>query len=162
MAVPSSDALKAVTLLTSDPRNVVWFISGRGGEFLEQHLDHVKGLGMSAEHGGFMRDPGVEKWSNLTEELDMSWMAEVNEVFKYYTEVCVCFVCAVLGCVLLMSLCIFFLDWSRGQREVILRLRRALLLGITEHRIRNGGMSHSKIASLSKTKTNSSLVFLIR
>ena len=96
MAVPSSDALRALTLLTSDPRNVVWIISGRDGEFLEQHLGHVKGLGMSAEHGGFMRDPGVEKWSNLTEELDMSWMAEVKEVFKYYTEVCVsCIVCKV-------------------------------------------------------------------
>ena len=89
MAVPSSDALKALTLLTSDPRNVVWIISGRDGEFLEQHLGHVKGLGMSAEHGGFTRDPGVEKWSNLTEELGMSWMTEVKEVFKYYTEVCV-------------------------------------------------------------------------
>ena len=87
MAVPSSDALKALTMLTSDPQNVVWIISGRDGEFLEQHLGHIKGLGMSAEHGGFMRDPGQEKWSNLTEELDMSWMSEVKDIFKYYTEV---------------------------------------------------------------------------
>ena len=28
-------------------------------------------------------------WSNFTATLDMSWMAEVEEIFKYYTEVCV-------------------------------------------------------------------------
>ena len=46
----------------------------------------MKGLGMSAEHGGFMRDPGQERWSNLTEELDMGWMVGPKEVIKYYTK----------------------------------------------------------------------------
>ena len=52
-----------------------------------QHLGHIKGLGMSAEHGGFMRAPGETKWTNFTEVLDMSWLNEVEEIFKYYTEV---------------------------------------------------------------------------
>lgn len=56
---------------------------------MEQHLGHIKNLGMSAEHGGFIREPGkeAEGWVNFTESLDMSWMAEVGEVFRYYTEV---------------------------------------------------------------------------
>ena len=41
---------------------------------------------MSAEHGGFIREPGASGWRNLTESLDMSWMSEVLKIFKYYTE----------------------------------------------------------------------------
>jgi trehalose 6-phosphate synthase/phosphatase len=86
MAVPSEDTLTALTELAADPRNLVYIISGRDGPFLEQHLGHIRGLGMSAEHGGFIRAPGSVEWTNFTESLDMSWMSEVLEVFKYYTE----------------------------------------------------------------------------
>ncbi|KAJ7342536.1 trehalose-6-phosphate phosphatase [Mycena albidolilacea] len=86
MAVPSAPTLEALERLAADPRNVVYIISGRDGEFLEQHLGHLKNVGFSAEHGGFMREPGEDKWTNLTEKLDMEWMGEVEEVFRYYTE----------------------------------------------------------------------------
>ncbi|RDX51729.1 trehalose 6-phosphate phosphatase [Lentinus brumalis] len=86
LAVPSKDTLKALEILASDPKNVVYIISGRDGEFLETHLGHIKNLGMSAEHGGFIRAPGEKTWRNFTESLDMSWMSEVLEIFKYYTE----------------------------------------------------------------------------
>ncbi|KAI0641353.1 trehalose 6-phosphate phosphatase [Trametes meyenii] len=85
-AIPSKDTLEALEALTADPKNVVYIISGRDQEFLEQHLGHIKGLGMSAEHGGFIREPGAAAWSNFTKSLDMSWMSEVLEIFKYYTE----------------------------------------------------------------------------
>ena len=87
MAVPSEATLEALERLSADPKNLVYIISGRDGEFLTQHLGHIKGLGMSAEHGGFMRPPGETKWTNFTEVLDMSWLNEVEEIFKYYTEV---------------------------------------------------------------------------
>ncbi|KAH7928571.1 trehalose 6-phosphate phosphatase [Leucogyrophana mollusca] len=86
MAVPSQDALTALERLTSDPRNIVYIVSGRDQAFLETHLGHIKGLGMSAEHGGFIREPGEDKWMNFTESLDMGWMEEVAEIFRYYTE----------------------------------------------------------------------------
>ena len=86
MAVPSGETLEALGKLTEDPRNVVYIISGRDGEFLDTHLGHLKKLGMSAEHGSFLREPGQEGWLNLTEKLDMSWMSEVEEIFRYYTE----------------------------------------------------------------------------
>ncbi|KAJ6470507.1 glycosyltransferase family 20-domain-containing protein [Mycena sanguinolenta] len=86
MAVPSAATLSALERLSADPRNVVYIISGRDGEFLEQHLGHLKHVGFSAEYGGFMREPGQETWVNLTEKLDMSWMGEVEEIFRYYTE----------------------------------------------------------------------------
>lgn len=65
----------------------MYIISGRDESFLEKQLGGIDNLGMSAEHGGFMRFPGSKDWMNLTEMLDMSWMSEVEEVFKYYTEV---------------------------------------------------------------------------
>lgn len=95
MATPSFDALNALTKLASDPHNVVYIVSGRDQAFLEQHLGHIKHLGMSAEHGGFIRDPSNgngnvatedEVWMNFTEKLDMGWMDEVAEIFRYYTE----------------------------------------------------------------------------
>ncbi|KAJ7512947.1 trehalose-6-phosphate phosphatase [Mycena galericulata] len=86
-AVPTPATIEALEKLSADPRNVVYIISGRDGAFLEQHLGHLALVGFSAEHGGFMRAPGEgSPWMNLTEKLDMSWMGEVEEVFKYYTE----------------------------------------------------------------------------
>ncbi|KAJ6504035.1 trehalose-6-phosphate phosphatase [Mycena vulgaris] len=87
MAVPTPATLEALERLSADPRNVVYIISGRDGAFLEQHLGHLARVGFSAEHGGFVRAPGVgQPWTNFTEKLDMSWMGEVEEVFRYYTE----------------------------------------------------------------------------
>jgi trehalose 6-phosphate synthase/phosphatase len=85
-AVPSERVLLTLKTLAEDPRNVVWIISGRDQEFLQQHLGHIKGLGFSAEHGSFMRNPGETEWVNLAEKFDMSWQAEVIDVFQKYTD----------------------------------------------------------------------------
>lgn len=87
MAVPSEATLEALDKLGMDPKNLVYIISGRDGEFLEQHLGHLKNVGFSAEHGGFVRERGSTEWVNFTTKLDMSWMSEVEEIFRYYTEV---------------------------------------------------------------------------
>ncbi|KAG1729291.1 glycosyltransferase family 20 protein [Suillus lakei] len=73
MALPSPDALAALAKLTSDPNNIVYIVSGRDQAFLEEHLGHFPRLGMSAEHGRI-------------HPLDMGWMEEVAEIFRYYTE----------------------------------------------------------------------------
>ncbi|KAF8631770.1 hypothetical protein AX15_002206 [Amanita polypyramis BW_CC] len=86
MAVPSAATLEALSKLSADPQNIVWIISGRDGEFLEQHLGHIENLGFSAEHGGFVRERGSREWKNFTQNLDMSWMNDVLDIFKYYTE----------------------------------------------------------------------------
>ena len=85
-ATPSPATLEALEKLSSDPKNLVYLISGRDGAFLMEHMGHLKNVGMSAEHGCFMRVPGAEDWTNFAESLDMSWMSEVEGIFKYYTE----------------------------------------------------------------------------
>ncbi|KAJ3275299.1 threalose-6-phosphate phosphatase [Borealophlyctis nickersoniae] len=84
-AVPPPDMLKAMEILVKDPKNVVFVISGRDEACLDNWLGHIKGLGLSAEHGCFLKYPGG-KWINLSEELDFSWKTEVKEIFNYYTE----------------------------------------------------------------------------
>ncbi|KAE8225727.1 hypothetical protein CF319_g1578 [Tilletia indica] len=85
-ALPSKELLAALQTLTDDPRNVIFIISGRDERFLSKHLGHLRGIGFSAEHGCFVKEPGSDQWANLTQDLDMGWMAEVKKVFQYYTE----------------------------------------------------------------------------
>jgi len=86
MAVPSETTLQTLSQLLEDPRNTVFIISGRDQVFLEHHFGKMRKLGLSAEHGSYIRMPDSEGWSNLTSNLDMSWMNDVAEIFRYYTE----------------------------------------------------------------------------
>lgn len=85
-ALPSQKLLNSLEKLSNDERNVIYIISGRDERFLSKHLGHLKRIGFSAEHGGYMKDVGSEKWVNLTQELDMTWMKPIKGVFDYYTE----------------------------------------------------------------------------
>lgn len=87
MAIPSEMTIEVLTSLINDPRNTVFIVSGRDGRFLEEHFGGLKGIGLSAEHGSFLRAPNSDYWVNLTETFDMSWMDDVEEIFRYYTEV---------------------------------------------------------------------------
>lgn len=85
-AIPSDRVLRTLKTLASDPQNSVWIISGRDQAFLDEWMGHISELGLSAEHGSFMREPKSEEWINLTEKEDMSWQGEVLKIFQQYTE----------------------------------------------------------------------------
>ena len=85
-AIPADRVLRTLKALAADHRNNVWIISGRDASFLEEWMGHISELGLSAEHGCFMRHPGSETWENLTSSMDMGWQKEVMEVFSHYTE----------------------------------------------------------------------------
>lgn len=138
MAVPSDATLEALERLSADPKNVVYIISGRDGEFLEEHLGHLKNVGFSAEHGGFVRERGSSVWTNFTESLDMSWMAEVEEIFRYYTEVRFPFVLYSI----ILGLSILFHDHS-APKAAISKLRRAPSPGTTAVPTLNGVSSNA-------------------
>lgn len=84
-AIPPPEMLLALEELVADKRNIVFIISGRDQEFLDKWLGHIKGLGLSAEHGSFIKYPR-SKWINLAAEIDLAWKQEVGEIFDYYTE----------------------------------------------------------------------------
>lgn len=85
-AIPSDRVIRNLKTLASDPSNSVWIISGRDSAFLEEWMGHITSLGLSAEHGCFMRPPDATEWVNLAEQTDMTWQSEVLSVFQHYTE----------------------------------------------------------------------------
>ena len=85
-AIPSDRVIRTIKTLASDPKNSVWVISGRDQAFLDEWMGHISELGLSAEHGSFMRKPGREEWEDLTKEIDMGWRDEVAKVFTEWSE----------------------------------------------------------------------------
>ncbi|KAF2800617.1 glycosyltransferase family 20 protein [Melanomma pulvis-pyrius CBS 109.77] len=85
-AIPSDRVIRTLKTLAADPANSVWIISGRDQAFLDEWMGHISELGLSAEHGSFMRHPRSEDWESLTDKTDMSWQSEVMDVFQHYTE----------------------------------------------------------------------------
>ncbi|KAH0609256.1 uncharacterized protein H6S33_012742 [Morchella sextelata] len=86
MAIPADKVVRSIKRLAQEEGNQVWIISGRDQKFLEEWLGHIGALGLSAEHGCFMRMPGSDTWENLAESMDMSWQKVAMEVFSRYTE----------------------------------------------------------------------------
>ncbi|KAF2853666.1 glycosyltransferase family 20 protein [Plenodomus tracheiphilus IPT5] len=85
-ALPSDRVTRTLKMLAADPANSVWIISGRDQAFLNEYLGHIPELGLSAEHGSFMRNPRSDVWENLTDKTDMSWQQEVLDIFQHYTD----------------------------------------------------------------------------
>lgn len=84
-AIPSARLISILNELSKDPKNQIWIISGRDQAFLEKWLGSNNKLGLSAEHGCFMKDIN-SSWVNLTETFDMSWQKYVEEIFTNYTN----------------------------------------------------------------------------
>ena len=85
-AVPTPQLLESLSKLAAQENTVIYIISGRDQQFLQTHLGHIPQLGLSAEHGSFVRHCNSTKWHNLTENIDMSWKEKVTEIFEFYTE----------------------------------------------------------------------------
>jgi trehalose 6-phosphate synthase/phosphatase len=83
---PTPAMLAALQRLCNDPLNQVWIISGRDEATLDNWLGTVQNLGLSAEHGSFIKNIGSQKWIHLLEHVDMSWKHDVVEIFTYYAE----------------------------------------------------------------------------
>lgn len=80
-ALPSPRTIHTIQTLASNPRNAVWIISGRDQTFLAAQFGHLPALGLSAEHGAFLRAPHAAAWEDMTEQLDMTWQQKVTDVF---------------------------------------------------------------------------------
>lgn len=84
-ALSRDPVISDLNVLAADDRNEVWIVSGRPESFLEEHLGHISALGLSAEHGCFIREPYHSNWVTLTEKLDLAWQEKVLEIFGKYT-----------------------------------------------------------------------------
>ena len=80
-------SIYALNLLASHPKNSVWIVSGRNQYFLASQFEYSPNIGLAAEHGAFLRRPGISQWINLAQNLDMSWRKPVKQVFKGLCEI---------------------------------------------------------------------------
>ena len=85
-AVPSDRVIRTLKLLASDPNNAVWIISGRDQAFLEEWMGHISELGLSAEHGSFIRYPGSNDWIDVTATFGKAWQEDVLKIYSKYTD----------------------------------------------------------------------------
>eukprot|EP00835_Amoeboradix_gromovi_P002095 NODE_111_length_19413_cov_0.323703.p3 type:complete len:686 gc:universal NODE_111_length_19413_cov_0.323703:10149-8092(-) len=85
-AIPTTNLLDSLAKLCSRDDVLVYIISGRDQAFLEQHLGHIPHIGLSAEHGSFVKHANTTKWLNLISQIDLGWKTKVTEIFEYYTE----------------------------------------------------------------------------
>ncbi|KAG0193419.1 threalose-6-phosphate phosphatase [Apophysomyces sp. BC1034] len=85
-AKPAVDMLRSLQTLCNHPRNEVWVVSGRDQDTLDTWLGHITNLNLSAEHGCFLKPASASHWTNVVDDIDMSWKQDVTEIFEYYTE----------------------------------------------------------------------------
>lgn len=84
-AQPTTTLLTYLKELCKDPLNTVWIISGRDQHFLDTYLGKIPRLGLSAEHGSFMKKAGLNDWVDMLEKADMSWKESALNIFEKYT-----------------------------------------------------------------------------
>ncbi|KAG0239206.1 hypothetical protein BGX31_002981 [Mortierella sp. GBA43] len=83
----NEDMLKIVRQLASDPRNVVYIMSGRTRDSLDEVFGTLENVGLCAEGGCFLKPAGKKTWESLVQEgTDMQWRKKVMEMFEYYKE----------------------------------------------------------------------------
>lgn len=86
-AIPTARLYSILQKLSQDPNNQIWIISGRDQKFLSKWIgSKYPDLGLSAEHGCFIKDVRCADWVNLTEKSDMSWQKRVSDVMEEYTN----------------------------------------------------------------------------
>ncbi|ORX46511.1 hypothetical protein DM01DRAFT_1339515 [Hesseltinella vesiculosa] len=86
MALPSPSLLTHLKSLCMDPANNIWIVSGRDQKFLQQCFGHLQGIGLSAEHGSFMKFPGETQWIDMLKDVTLTWKDQALDLFHTYTQ----------------------------------------------------------------------------
>lgn len=82
---PSKEVISVLSGLCSDPKNIVFIVSGRGKECLSKWFSPCEKLGISAEHGYFTRWSG-DSWESCSLTPDFEWKSIAEPVMQLYTE----------------------------------------------------------------------------
>ncbi|KAJ9548536.1 hypothetical protein OSB04_021079 [Centaurea solstitialis] len=84
---PSKEVLSILNVLSNDPKNVVFIVSGRGTDSLSKWFDSCKNLGLSAEHGWLTRWSSDSRWESCGGSAeDADWKKMALPVMEHYTE----------------------------------------------------------------------------
>lgn len=88
-AAPTPDLIQILENLAKSPNNLVYIISGRDRETLNNWLGHIPGLGLSAEHGCYLKPAShsnENEWRALIKEEDLGWKDEVLSIMENFKD----------------------------------------------------------------------------
>ncbi|KAK4779970.1 hypothetical protein SAY87_016076 [Trapa incisa] len=83
---PSPEVLDVLSALSSDPKNTVFIVSGRGRDSLSKWLAPCEMLSIAAEHGYFIRWNMTDGWDTSSLTADLDWKNVVEPIMKSYME----------------------------------------------------------------------------
>ncbi|TPX57884.1 hypothetical protein SpCBS45565_g08129 [Spizellomyces sp. 'palustris'] len=83
--IPTEKVVDLVKALASDPRNIVYIMSGRCKAEMKDFA-RIPNVGLCAENGCFLKYANRHKWETMLPDHDLSWRKQVLEIFEYYTD----------------------------------------------------------------------------
>lgn len=86
LAAPTDQLLKVLRILTEDPHNVVFILSGRERKVLDHWFGCLPKLGLAAEKGVYYKWPNSSEWQNAVAVKDFEWKKAAKQLMKSYTE----------------------------------------------------------------------------
>ena len=73
--------------LAEDKKNIVYVMSSRMPEEMERLFSQASGVGLIAENGAFVMDPGTDEWQDLINlEHVENWKKGVKSILQYYVD----------------------------------------------------------------------------
>ena len=87
---PSPEIINLLKGLTSDQRNRVFIVAGKGPEQLKEWFGSVNNLGLAAEHGFkyCVNKHGNENWKKIIKDYNNAWIQDCKEIISPYLERC--------------------------------------------------------------------------
>ena len=87
---PSAEIISLLKGLTSDKRNKVFIVAGKGPKELKEWFEGVKNLGLAAEHGFkyCINKHGNEHWKKIIKNYDNAWIKNCSDIISPYLERC--------------------------------------------------------------------------
>lgn len=83
-AAPPDKVINLLTQLSKNEKNEVYLISGRSSDDLQNWFGDLP-IGLSAEHGLYVRHPGQKEWTQR-QEIQTDWMDEIERTIRDYVR----------------------------------------------------------------------------
>nr|GLL32863.1 alpha,alpha-trehalose-phosphate synthase [UDP-forming] 6 [Ipomoea trifida] len=83
---PSAKTLEILNTLSRDKNNMVFIVSARSREKLDDWFSSCEKLGIAAEHGYFLRVKKEEEWETRVPVVECGWKQIAEPVMQLYTE----------------------------------------------------------------------------
>lgn len=86
LAAPTQQVLKYLRILSEDPHNLVFILSGRERRVLDEWFMGLDRLGLAAEKGVYYKWPSSSQWQPAVSLKNFAWKETALHLMEKYTE----------------------------------------------------------------------------